>query len=145
MDNSIGSVNNTTFLHCSLLSGQNCRELTISYPFLKQALFFTCLQYKPFENTEGKGEIARNEQFLPFPSVFSIHLKNFRPISSNLKLSSANSFNSEESTTCRLGKGYLVRIYTSKEVSPKSLESFYKILVHKILNQDLSCPNNKEV
>ena len=29
-------------------------------PFPKQALFFTCLQYKSFENV-GKGEIARNE------------------------------------------------------------------------------------
>ena len=30
-----------------------------------------CLQYKPFENTVGKGEIARHEQFLLFPhSVF---------------------------------------------------------------------------
>ena len=29
-----------------------------------------CLQYKSFENTVGKGEIARNEQFLLFPSVF---------------------------------------------------------------------------
>ena len=28
---------------------------------------FTCLQYKSFENTVGKGEIARNEQFLLFP------------------------------------------------------------------------------
>ena len=33
-------------------------------PFLKQALVFTCLQYKSFENTVGKGEIAFNEQFL---------------------------------------------------------------------------------
>ena len=32
---------------------------------------FTCLQYKSFENTVGKGEIARNEQFLLFPTVFS--------------------------------------------------------------------------
>ena len=31
-------------------------------PFPKQALVFTCLQYKSFENTEGKGEIARNDQ-----------------------------------------------------------------------------------
>ena len=29
-----------------------------------------CLQYKPFENTVGKGEIARNEQFLLFPQCF---------------------------------------------------------------------------
>ena len=28
------------------------------YPFPKQALVFTCLQYMPFENTVGKGEIA---------------------------------------------------------------------------------------
>ena len=33
--------------------------------FPKQALIFTCLQYKSFENTVGKGEIARHEQFLP--------------------------------------------------------------------------------
>ena len=29
--------------------------------------FFTHLQYKSSENTMGKGEIARNEQFLLFP------------------------------------------------------------------------------
>ena len=31
---------------------------------------FICLQYKSFENTVGKGEIARNEQFLLFPQCF---------------------------------------------------------------------------
>ena len=35
--------------------------------FAKQALVFTCLQYKSFEITVGKGEIARNEQFFLFP------------------------------------------------------------------------------
>ena len=39
-------------------------------PFPKQALVFTCLQYKSFENTVGKGEIARSEQFLVFPQYF---------------------------------------------------------------------------
>ena len=29
-----------------------------------------CLQYKPFENNVGKGQIARNEQFLLFPQCF---------------------------------------------------------------------------
>ena len=38
--------------------------------FPKQALFFTCLQYKSFEITVGKGEIARHEQFLLFPQRF---------------------------------------------------------------------------
>ena len=38
--------------------------------FPKQALVFTCLQYKSFEITVGKGEIARNKQFLLFPQCF---------------------------------------------------------------------------
>ena len=38
----------------------------ISAPYL-QALVFTCLPYKSFENTVGKEEIACNEQFLLFP------------------------------------------------------------------------------
>ena len=38
--------------------------------FPKQALVFTCLQYKSFENSVGKGEIARDEQFLLFPLIF---------------------------------------------------------------------------
>ena len=39
-------------------------------PFPKQALVFTCLLYKSFENTVEKGEIAYNEQFLLFPRWF---------------------------------------------------------------------------
>ena len=31
------------------------------HPVPKQAMVFTCLKYKSFENTVGKGEIARNE------------------------------------------------------------------------------------
>ena len=31
---------------------------------------FTCLPYKSFENTVGKGEIARHKQFLLFPQCF---------------------------------------------------------------------------
>ena len=38
--------------------------------FPKQALNFMCLQYKSFEITVGKGEIARNEQFILFPQCF---------------------------------------------------------------------------
>ena len=36
----------------------------------KKALDFMCLQCKSFENTVGKVEIARNEQFLLFPQYF---------------------------------------------------------------------------
>ena len=42
-------------------------EKCLHWPFPKQALVFTCLHYNSFENTEGKGEIARNEQFVLFP------------------------------------------------------------------------------
>ena len=69
-------------------------------PFPKQALVFTCLPKKSFENTVEKGKLARNEQFLLFP-VFSTHLENFQPFSSCLKLSTANYFILEESKICR--------------------------------------------
>ena len=39
----------------------------ISIPFSNKPWFLTWLQYKSFENTVGKGEIARNEPFLIFP------------------------------------------------------------------------------
>ena len=58
-----------------------------------------------FKNTVGKGEIAHNEQFLPFPIVFSTCFDNFVPFSSNLQLSSANYFNLEESKICHLVMG----------------------------------------
>ena len=50
-----------------------------------------------FKNTVGKGEIALKEQFLLFPTVFSILLENLQPFSSSSKLSCANSFSLEMS------------------------------------------------
>ena len=89
-------------MHHLFTKGQNYNWPKLTFP--KQALFFTCLQYKSFDNTKGKGEITRNEQFLLFPTVFSTHSVNFLPFFSNLKLSSANSFSLEESKICRLGE-----------------------------------------
>ena len=40
---------------------QELESTDLVQPFPKQALVFTCLQYKSLENTVGKGEIARNE------------------------------------------------------------------------------------
>ena len=51
---------------------------------------------------KGKLLVASNSSF---SHVFSTHLENFLPFSSNLKLSSAKSFNSEEPKICHLGKG----------------------------------------
>ena len=66
-------------------------------PFPKQALVFTCLQYKSFENTVGKGKTARNEQFLLFPQCFLPIWITYCHFHYNLQLSSANSFSLEES------------------------------------------------
>ena len=63
---------------------------------------FDAPERQAFENTVGKGEIARNEQFLLFPTAFSTRLDNFLPFLSNLKLSYANSLSLEESKCCCL-------------------------------------------
>ena len=76
---------------------------TLQFP--KQALVFTCLLYKSFENNVGKREIARNEQFPVFPKCFLTRLENVLPFRSKWKLSSANSFSLEKSKICRLGTG----------------------------------------
>ena len=56
------------FVVCkSIRTRQKFIYLVKSKPFHKQALVFTCLQYKSFENMVEKGENARNEQFLLFP------------------------------------------------------------------------------
>ena len=39
-------------------------------PFPNKLWNFMCLQYKSFENTVGKGEIAHNEQFPFFPQCY---------------------------------------------------------------------------
>ena len=67
-------------LICTQFTKQNvCPFLYLRdvYTFPKQALVFTCPQYKSFENTAGKGEIARNEQFLLFPQCFLTIWKTF--------------------------------------------------------------------
>ena len=53
-----------------LSQGYPTPNLLFSELFPKQAVVFTCLHYKSFENTVGKGEIARHEQFLLFPQRF---------------------------------------------------------------------------
>ena len=86
----------------------------MSHQPLNAFIFLTLFQTIPgffgvcstsLENTVGKGEIARNEQFLLFPLCFLPVWRSFLSFSSNMKLSSANSFNLEESKICRLGKG----------------------------------------
>ena len=51
---------------------------TFLYNPSKYYMVFTCLQYMSFENTVGKEEIARNEQFLLFPHCFLLVWRTFR-------------------------------------------------------------------
>ena len=44
--------------------------INISLNLFQTSSVFTCLQYRPFENTVGKGEIARKKQFLLFSQCF---------------------------------------------------------------------------
>ena len=59
-------------------------------PFPNKPWFLRVFKKSPFENTVGKGEIARNEQFLLFPQCFLL-LENVLPFPSNLELLTANS------------------------------------------------------
>ena len=71
VDLSLYHFDNQRFSVQYVLSGEKTLfNKCLSQPFPKQALVFTCLQYKSFENTVGKGEIAHNEQFLLFPQCF---------------------------------------------------------------------------
>ena len=79
--------------------------MILCLPSPKQALVFTCLQYKSFENSVGKGEIARNEQFVLFPTALSILTENSPRLSSNKKLLFADSLSLEEFKNCCLRKG----------------------------------------
>ena len=73
-------------------------------PFPNKPWFLWCLQYKSFENTAGKGEIARDEQFLLFPKCFLRFWKTFRHSHQNENCY-LQTFNLEESKICSLGKG----------------------------------------
>ena len=65
--------------------------------------FFTCLQYKSFENIVGKGEIARNEQFLLFSQCFLPVWRTFCH-SHQIENCRLSTLSLEECKMCRLGK-----------------------------------------
>ena len=74
------------------------------YPFPSKPWFLCVCSTSLF--TVGKGDIARNKQFLLFPQCFFETLsKNFLLSLSNLKMSFANPFSLEESKIYCLVKG----------------------------------------
>ena len=86
----------------------NFSELLKDYEkksFPRQTLFFTCLQYRSFENTVGKGEMLIMTILSFFPHCFLPVWRTFCHFHQIWKLSAANSFSLEGSKICRLGKG----------------------------------------
>ena len=81
---------------------------SVFYPIKERNYHFNPFPHKPWFLRVCRSTLLKTLwEFLFFPMVFSSHLENFLPFSSNLKLTSANSFNLEGSKICCLGKGYL--------------------------------------
>ena len=64
------SARDSVRVQCMSLCQRGWVRSGLNKPFPKQALLFTGVQYKSFENTVGIGEIARNKQFLLYPKSF---------------------------------------------------------------------------
>ena len=102
-----GAGHNSLLLNQFTGERQRTREIKFN-PFPNKLLFLLVCSTSLFENTVGKGEIARNEQFFLFLQCFLafwILLENYLRFSSTLKLASANAFCLEESKAYRLKKG----------------------------------------
>ena len=61
-------------------------------PFPNNPLFLRVCSTSPLKTPWEKEKLLVTA-VSPFPTVFSTHLENFPPFSTNLKLSAANSFN----------------------------------------------------
>ena len=68
-------------------------------------LVFTCLQYKSFENTVGKGKIVRNHQFLFPKSVFHSY-REFSAIFTKSKIVICKLFQPGRVFNWSFGKGF---------------------------------------
>ena len=88
---------------------QTIKQAVITYfslnLFPNKPLFLHVCSRNLLKTTRKKEKLLVTSNFSFFHNVFLTRLENFPPFSSNLKLSSANSFSLEESQICRLGKG----------------------------------------
>ena len=97
--------------------------LTLYTQFVVRNIYYPVLSFNPFPNklcflrvcsTSLWKTLWEKEKLLmtsnfSFPTVFSISLENFLFFSSNLKLSSSNSFSLEESKICHFGNNLEVK------------------------------------
>ena len=105
-------------------------------PFPKQALVFTYLQYKSFENTAGKGEIAPNEQFLLFLQCF---LRIWRTFCHFHQIQNwhLHALDLEESKKPSFGKG----LNTSKKQASENIAG----KAAKMISNFSTCPKLSEI
>ena len=90
----------------NICSDMGCRNMgTQSLTLSQTSPGFYMSALKVFWKHCGKRRNCSQRAISPFPTVFSTHLANFPPFSSNLKLLSANSFSLDKSKICRLEKG----------------------------------------
>ena len=80
-----------------------------------------CLQYKSFENTVGKEEIAHNGQFLLFPLCF-LPFGELSTIFLKFEIVSCKLFSLEDSKICCLGKGLTLQHNADLNLRNKILE-----------------------
>ena len=86
-----------------------CKEMTIAnltpYPFTPQILILTHQHLTTFENIAGKGEIARNKQFLFFPQCFLLNQIFVSPFVHNFDILSVFAAELEDPKIAISGKG----------------------------------------
>ena len=78
-----------------------CHIIFSFNPFPNEPLFL-CVCSTSLVNTGGKRSNCSEQVISPFPEVFSTPFEEFLPFSSNIKLSSANSYSLEETKICCL-------------------------------------------
>ena len=91
--------------------------LNICQPFPNKPLFLHVYSTSLLMTLWEKKKLLVTSNF-SFSTVFSTILENSLPVSSNSKLSSANSFSLEESKVCRLGK-----VYERRKFRPLQIKS----------------------
>ena len=90
---------------CIISFSQHVFKINLSLSLSQTSPGFYVSAVQVFWKHCGKRRNCSYRAISPFHTVFSTCLKNFLSFSSNMKLSSANSFSLEESKVCCLGKG----------------------------------------
>ena len=98
------AINHTTMFNLCYRTSLSSKSFTHSLTrYQTSPGFYVSAVYVFWKHSEKRRNCSK-WAISPFPTGFSTRLESFLPFSSNLKLSSANSFSLEESKICCLGK-----------------------------------------